>query len=91
MSTYVVSTYHVSYRGDGSIVKQRAPASLALSIPIEILQDRDLSALEAIVRYLKEQEGCTYSQIAQLLRRDDRTVWTTYKRAIKKVRVVRHE
>lgn len=41
--------------------------------------------MEAIVCYLKEQQGMTYSQIAVILNRDDRTVWTTYKRASKKV------
>lgn len=54
---------------------------LPIAIPIDILQDRDLSALEAIVVYLKEQHGLTYSQIASMLKRDDRTIWTTYKRA----------
>jgi hypothetical protein len=55
--------------------------SLPITIPIEVIQDRELSALEAIVVYLKEHHGLTYSQIAVMLKRDDRTIWTTYKRA----------
>lgn len=71
--------------GSGDIAKQKQPAALGIRIPVEILQDRDVSALEAIVRYLKEQEGWTYSQIARTLNRDDRTIWTTYNRTLKKV------
>ena len=59
--------------------------ALPIAIPIEVLKDRELSALEAIVRYLKEEHSLTYSQIAVMLQRDDRTVWTTYQRAIKTV------
>jgi hypothetical protein len=66
-------------------VKIVLDGTVPLAIPIEVLQNRDLSTLEAIVRYLKDEEGYTYSQIAHLLNRDDRTVWTTYKRAVKKV------
>jgi predicted DNA-binding protein (UPF0251 family) len=77
----------------GPIVRKVKPRivfeNLPISIPVDVLQDRDLSALEAIVVYLKDHHKLTYSQIAQLLNRDDRTVWTTYKRASKKV--VRNE
>ncbi len=59
--------------------------TLPIAIPIEILKDRELSALEAIVRYLKDEHNLTYSQIATMLQRDDRTVWTTYQRSLKKV------
>ncbi|MDO8628496.1 MAG: hypothetical protein Q7R56_01970 [Nanoarchaeota archaeon] len=41
------------------------------------------SALEAIVVYLKEQQ-LTYHEIAVILARDDRTIWTVYRRAKKK-------
>jgi len=55
-----------------------------LNIPSFILKDRRFSALEAIVIYLKENQEMTYAQIARLLNRDDRTIWTTYQRAKKK-------
>ena len=53
-------------------------------IPVEIFSDKKLSALEAIVSYLKEEFSLTYHEIALLLKRDDRTVWTVYQRARKK-------
>ena len=52
-----------------------------ISIPTSIFQDRDLSVLEAIAEYLKEKKGMRYSEIAKLLNRDDRTIWTAYNRA----------
>ena len=54
------------------------------SIPVSILKDRKLSVLENIVSYLKDTFGLTYHNIAVLLNRDDRTIWTVYQRAIKK-------
>jgi len=54
------------------------------SIPISVLRDRSLKPLEAIVEYLKDIQGLTYHEIAELLNRDDRTIWTVYNRAKKK-------
>ena len=55
-----------------------------ISIPSSILANRSLSVLEAISKYLKEEKGLTYHEIAVLLNRDDRTIWTCYNRAKKK-------
>ncbi len=54
------------------------------SIPVSILQDRNISVLENVVAYLKDTFGLTYHKIAVLLNRDDRTIWTVYQRAKKK-------
>lgn len=54
------------------------------SIPVSILKDRNLSVLENIAAYLKDNFGLTYHAIAVLLNRDDRTIWTVYQRAKKK-------
>ena len=54
------------------------------SIPVSILQDRNLSVLENIASYLKDTFGLAYHKIALLLNRDDRTIWTVYQRAKKK-------
>jgi DNA-directed RNA polymerase specialized sigma24 family protein len=58
-----------------------------VNLPSFIFKDRSLAALEAIVVYLKDSQGMTYAQIAKLLNRDDRTIWTTYQRAKKKLGV----
>ena len=53
-------------------------------IPSSVFLDRNISVLEALVKYLKEQKKLTYHEIAVLLNRDDRTIWTCYSRAMKK-------
>jgi predicted DNA-binding protein (UPF0251 family) len=65
--------------------KKKMPESLPsrqseFFIPVTILQNRIFTTLESIVKYLKEHENLTYHQIAVLLSRDDRTIWTVYKR-----------
>ncbi|MFH2028209.1 MAG: hypothetical protein ABIJ08_03655 [Nanoarchaeota archaeon] len=55
-----------------------------LLIPSTIFRDRKISVLEAVVEYLKDEKNLTYHEIAVLLNRDDRTVWTCYSRAKKK-------
>jgi DNA-directed RNA polymerase specialized sigma24 family protein len=56
-----------------------------VNIPSFVFRDRNLAALEAVVVYLKDSQGMTFAQIARLLSRDDRTIWTTYTRAKKKL------
>ena len=53
-------------------------------LPSSIFKDRTLSVLEVMVEYLKEKLNLSYHEIALLLNRDDRTIWTVYQRAKKK-------
>ena len=53
-------------------------------IPISIFDNKELSALETIVKYLKENLNYNYVKISKLLSRDQRTIWATYKNSIKK-------
>ena len=62
-----------------------------LDIPLRILQDRNVAVLEAIVEYLKQEKGLKYSEIAKLLNRDQRTIWTVYSRVKKKRRSINTE
>ena len=55
-----------------------------IGVPLRIFQNRGLAPLEAISEYLKDEKELTYHQIAELLNRDDRTIWTCYNRAKKK-------
>ena len=55
--------------------------SKSIVVPSSIFRDRELSVLEAMVEYFRERKGMKYSEIARLLNRDDRTIWTVYKRA----------
>ena len=54
-------------------------------IPISVLADRRLSNLEAIVYYMKKTYHLKFSEIAVLLHRDQRTIWTVHSRAKKKL------
>jgi len=55
-----------------------------VDIPSSLFRDRKLAPLEAITEFLKDQKGMSYHEIAVLLNRDDRTIWTCYSRAKKK-------
>jgi len=52
-----------------------------MQIPSLVLRDRKISVLESIVEYLKDEKKLTYHEIAVMLNRDDRTIWTCYNRA----------
>lgn len=55
-----------------------------INVPTSIFSSRDLSPLEAVVNFLKGFD-LRYSEIALLLRKDQRTVWTVNNRASKKL------
>ena len=55
------------------------------SIPISVFNNKKLSALETICKYLKENINKSYHEIATLLNRNDRTIWTTYNNSKKKL------
>jgi hypothetical protein len=64
--------------------KTRPELGYNIDIPAEIFQDRNVAVLERLSEYLKDKFGLTYHEIAVLLNRDDRTIWTCYNRAKKK-------
>ena len=66
------------------MVKKEKQAEKRVFVPSSIFQDRDLAPLESISEYLKEEKGLSYHEIAELLKRDDRTIWTCCYRAKKK-------
>jgi|WetSurMetagenome_2_1015567.scaffolds.fasta_scaffold309449_2 hypothetical protein len=49
--------------------------------PITVLADRNLSVLEAIVSFMKNELGLKLVDIACELHRDQRNIWTVYRRA----------
>lgn len=71
---------------DKSLLKYKGELNCdsKILIPISIFSDRKFSILENTAKYLKEHEELTYHEIAELLNRDDRTIWTLYNRALKK-------
>lgn len=54
-------------------------------LPVFIFKNNSLSALETIVKYLKEEHNFSYAEISRLLNRSSKTIWITYQRAKKKM------
>jgi len=54
------------------------------NIDIDILFAQKFTVLENLVLHLKDKSGMRFSQIAKMLNRDPRTIWTVYTRAKKK-------
>ncbi|MBW2974268.1 hypothetical protein KY366_00990 [Candidatus Woesearchaeota archaeon] len=54
-------------------------------LPLSIFDDSSLSALEAITKYMKEEIGLRYREIAHILNRDERTIWGAYSSSRKKM------
>ena len=53
-------------------------------LPVSIFDNKELSCLETIVKFLKEEFKLRFHEIALLLNRNDRTIWATYNIACKK-------
>jgi uncharacterized protein YlxP (DUF503 family) len=47
-------------------------------LPASLYQDRALGIMELTVKYMKENLGYSFSEIARLLNRDQRTIWVVY-------------
>ena len=65
-----------------SLVEEK-PVTKEILIPVSIFAG-ELSALETVCKYLKENLDLGFSKIALLLNRDSRTIWATYSNALKK-------
>lgn len=60
-----------------------------IKIPIEIFQLKDLSTLENIIYFLIHSKQLRQIEVAFLLKRDKRTIWTALTRAEYKIEQVR--
>ena len=59
-------------------------------IPLSIFKDKRLSAFEALVNFLKNLD-LTYAEIARLLNKDQRTIWTIHSRIKNKMQLEENE
>ena len=55
-----------------------------LYVPAVIFAGK-LSPAEALAKYLKETHDLGYHEISELIKRDERSIWANYKRAVKKM------
>lgn len=76
--------YNLSSNEILSLVEEKKVAKEIL-IPVSVFEN-DLSALEAVCKYLKEELELSHNKIASLLNRNHRTIWTTYNNAIGKLK-----
>lgn len=56
----------------------------ALLIPVSIFST-NLAPSEALIKYLRETQDTNYHEISVLINRNERGVWASYQRAIKKM------
>ncbi|MBW6442744.1 hypothetical protein K0A97_03125, partial [Patescibacteria group bacterium] len=64
-----------------SIKKKRDKGFL---IPLSIFKNKKLTILESVILYMK-QKGLKFIEIAELLERDQRNIWTVYTKAKEKI------
>ncbi len=78
----VWGAYHASERKHPAPL---SPSPTPYHLPLSIFSERNLSVLETITHYLRTQHKLRYSQIAKILHRDPRTIWTTEHHAQRKL------
>ena len=69
---------------DGGRDEEKRSTNDDIGVPLIIFRDRTFSVLETIVAFLKDSLHMRYCQIARRLCKDDRTIWTIYRRFKKK-------
>jgi hypothetical protein len=79
-----LSSHRLSFEELLHLLKEKHEKKTPLMVPSAILRDGKLGIMEAVVKYLKEEFHLSYHDIAVLLKRDDRVVWTTYNNALRK-------
>ena len=70
-----------------AIKKYKQKYKLSVSdyfIPLSLLKERKLSILETIILHLREICDLSYTDIAEFLKRDYKTIWGTYQKAKKR-------
>ncbi len=89
IATLLNRNYHpiaITYRKARKKMPRRLDVSSANRIPINIFRNKKFSILENLTAFLKEKMMLNYHEIAILLNRDDRTIWTVYQRKKRKWR-----
>jgi len=78
--------YNIDYEQIFHALSAKESDALPCFVPMEIYTDRPLGVLEATVKFLRVERGMSFNQIAKLLNRDNRTIWSSYHNAIGKSR-----
>ena len=73
-----------TYNSKNAIKGNLRPGPSKISIPLSVFEKVKLSALEALVYFLREHHHLQFSVIADMLNRDRRTIWSAHNTASKK-------
>lgn len=76
--------HNIDYNTILNILNERQKEQNANNIPISIFNNQELSPLESIVKYFREEHGLTFKKIANLLYRQQTPISITYNNAKKK-------
>jgi len=76
-------TYNITEEQLTQLLYQQQP-TLTTTFPLSILRTSELSSLEALVKYLRENKKQSYDEIGRLLNRNPRTLTNTYHNARRK-------
>ena len=63
------------------LLREKRKEEKVITFPLSILRNRSIGILEATTKYMKEELNLKYHEIAALLNRDARPIWTTYNKA----------
>lgn len=67
-----------------SVYKEQKQKENVPAMPLSLLSNRKLGSLEIVVKFMKENLSLSFSEISSIIKRDQRTIWTTYHKAISK-------
>ncbi|MBN1156874.1 hypothetical protein JXA85_04605 [Candidatus Woesearchaeota archaeon] len=76
--------YNIGYDEVSKLITERQEQLNLSVVPLEIFSERPLGILECIVKFLREERGMSLNQIAKMLLRDNRTIWSSYNNSLKK-------
>ena len=83
MTEIIISKLKSKYKVSRKEIVETVNSIREITIPSTIFS-KDTGALESIVKYLRENINMNYSEIARALDRNERTIWTAYKKAKEK-------
>lgn len=75
---------HLSYAEVIGFLEGRRREKESPLVPLSVFRNRELGSFEALTKFLREHHCLGHSEIASLLKRDTRTIWSAYDAARRK-------
>jgi hypothetical protein len=77
---YIINKFNLSNEDMIEIIKSKQDD---INIPISIFSDK-IGVLESLSIYLHDEKKLSFKEIAKYLKRDYKTIWTSYNKGSKK-------